>query len=99
MTKKNSVLISASAADEKNISSGGRKKKLLINLIELLKKRLHYKTTLTELFLVKKQGAGKKRKFVRINLLMDFFCFCACFFGTKNIYSHTHSHTYSHAGE
>ena len=80
MTKKNSVLISASAADEKNISSGGRKKKLLINLIELLKKRLHYKTTLTELFLVKKQGAGKKRKFVLINLLMKIFLFVCMFF-------------------
>ena len=80
MTKKNSVLISASAGDEKNLSPGGRKKNLFINSIECLKKSLRYKTTLTELFLVKKQGAGKKRKFVRINLLMEFFLFLRMFF-------------------
>ena len=88
--KKNSVLISASAGDDKNVSSGGRKKKLFINLIELLKKRLHYKTTLKELFLVKKQGAGKKRKFVRINLLMEVFLFvCMFFWNKKYIFSYT----------
>ena len=66
------------------------KKKLFINLIELLKKSLHYETTLTELFLVKKQGAGKKRKFVLINLLMEIFLFvCMFFWNKKYIFSYT----------
>ena len=96
MTKKNSVLISATAGDEKNLSPGGRKKSLFINLIEFLKKSLHYKTTLTELFLVKKQGAGKKRKFVRINLLMEFFLFLRMFFWNKKyIFSYTFSYIFS----
>ena len=37
-----------------------KKKKKIINLIEFLKWSLHYKTTLAALFLVEKQGMGKK---------------------------------------
>ena len=46
--------------------------------------------TLRALFLVEKQGTGKKRKFVRINLLVEIFLFVCVFFETKNKYILTH---------
>ena len=81
MTKKKIVFLYPQEQGTKKIFPlAAAKKKLFINLIELLKKSLHYETTLTELFLVKKQGAGKKRKFVLINLLMEIFLFVCMFF-------------------
>ena len=63
-------------------------KKNFNNLIEFFKQSLHLKTTLTKNFFVKTKERylllfkRKKRKFVRINLLLEIFLF-VCFFETK----------------
>ena len=72
----------------KKSSPGRPQKKIFINLIEFFKQSLHLKTTLTKHFFVKTKERylllfkRKKRKFVRINLLLEIFLF-VCFFETK----------------
>ena len=72
-------------------------KNILISLIEFSKQSLHLENYSNSTFLYWKTKSiifyslkGKKRIFVQINRPVEFFLF-ACFFETKNIYSHTHS--------
>ena len=81
----------------KNIFIRAAAKKFFINLIDFSKQSLHLKNYSNSTFLCWKTKStifyflkGKKRKFVRINLLVEFFLFVCVFFETKNTNSHTH---------
>ena len=94
---KNNTFVSGNAGDEKNLNRGGRKKCFFINLIEVFKQSLDLKNYSNSNFLCWKTKSpifyflkGKKRKFVRINLLVEIFLFVCVFSWNKNIYSHMH---------
>ena len=96
--KKNNTLVSGNAEGKKNFHPGGRKKYFVINLIDFFKRILHLKKPLLQYFSFLKNNEsylllfeGKKRKFVRINLLVEIFLFLCVYFETKNTHSHTHS--------
>ena len=85
--QKNYDLVSGNAGDEKNLDPGGHKKPFLINLVEFFKYSLLLKNYSNSAFLYWKTKnpifyflKGEKRKFVRINLLVEFFLFVFVFF-------------------
>ena len=85
--KKNNTLVSGNAGGKENLQSGGRKKKFVINLIDFFKQSLHLRKPLSQYFsFLKNNGPylllfeGKKRKFVRINLLVEIFLFLCVYF-------------------
>ena len=74
--QKNNTLVSGNAGDEKNLHPGARNF-FLIDFIKFSKSSLHVKFTLGALFFVENQVTvpftvrREKRKFVRMNLLME----------------------------
>ena len=78
---------------KKIFTRAAAKKSFFINLIDFFKWSLHLKNyslcwkIKSPIFYFFK---GKKRRFVRINLLVDFFvCVCVFFLNKKRIYSYT----------
>ena len=64
----------------KKSSPGHPQKKIFINLIEFLKQSLHLKNYSNNTFFGWKTREEKKRKFVRINVLVEILFVCVVFF-------------------
>ena len=81
---KNNTLVSGNTSDEKDLHPRSQKK-FFINLSEFFKQSLHLKNYSNSTFLCSKTKSPifyclkGKRKFVRINLLVEFFCLCVFF--------------------
>ena len=67
----------------KKSSPGHPQKKIFINLIEFLKQSLHLKNYSNNTFFGWKTREEKKRKFVRINVLVEILFVCVVFFFLK----------------
>ena len=91
---KNNTLVFGNTSDEKDLHPRSQKK-FFINLSECFKQSLHLKNYSNSIFLCSKTKSPifyclkGKRKFVRINLLVEFFCLCV-FFWNKKIYIFIH---------